>query len=465
MKHLNLILDELGSITVVKKDTSYEGENKALLVTIRYPDEYETVDTVRFCKLVLPNGTYNEKSIVDGSFDMTNAITVKGIVQMQFVAVKGNVIWKSKVYEYYVPMSLEDTDEPSQEYTDLLMDTLVEVNRLRNKQVSNASIIDGELLLTFVDNTTQNVGQVVGSQLELINTGDAIMWKVKTDVEWNFLMDAQVLIDAVNSATDAIQAASDTADLYQQVYTTSQEVINNAFAASTAADYVANAKIIIEQKATTVNEKTEIVLTKATEVANNATEVANNATEVTNKASEVATHLQEVINAAAEALISKNASKQSEDSAKDSETEALSAMQIASQALSDLLSMLGTDIATLTDGKLTPSQIPPLSINDVFSVANTAEMLLLTAQRGDVALIIADNVVTDSYMLAADDTSVLTNWKKLGVSYVANAGHATTADEATNATMINGHRVVYMTQAQYDVAVKDAETVYMVGVE
>jgi len=30
--------------------------------------------------------------------------------------------------------------------------------------------------------------------------------------------------------------------------------------------------------------------------------------------------------------------------------------------------------------------------------------------------------------------------------------------------MINGHRVVYMTQAQYDVAVKDAETVYMVGV-
>lgn len=133
------------------------------------------------------------------------------------------------------------------------------------------------------------------------------------------------------------------------------------------------------------------------------------------------------------------------------------------QALSDILAMMGTDIATLTDGKITPSQIPALSINDVFSVADIDAMISLTAQRGDVALIVPVDVVTESYILSADDATVLSNWKKLGVSYVANAGHATTADNATDSTMINGHRLVYMSQSQYDAAVKDAETVYMVG--
>ncbi|OQB14339.1 MAG: hypothetical protein BWY15_01196 [Firmicutes bacterium ADurb.Bin193] len=144
---------------------------------------------------------------------------------------------------------------------------------------------------------------------------------------------------------------------------------------------------------------------------------------------------------------------------------ALESANTASSSLSDLLNMLGTDVATLTGGKLTPSQIPALSINDVFEVGDTDEMLTLTAQRGDVALIIPDDTVTDSYILAADDACVLANWKKLGVSYVANAGHAVTADNATDSTMINGHRVVYMTQEQYDIAVKDPDTVYMVGVE
>ena len=35
----------------------------------------------------------------------------------------------------------------------------------------------------------------------------------------------------------------------------------------------------------------------------------------------------------------------------------------AMQAMTDLLAMMGEDIATLTDGKLTPSQIPDISIN------------------------------------------------------------------------------------------------------
>jgi hypothetical protein len=148
--------------------------------------------------------------------------------------------------------------------------------------------------------------------------------------------------------------------------------------------------------------------------------------------------------------------------ASESADEAERSKAIAAQALSDLLAMMGTDIATLTNGKLTPSQIPPLSINDVFEVPDTDAMLALEAQRGDCALIVPDDVVTDSYILAADDPTDIDNWKKLGVSYVANAGHANTADEAVNADKINNKRMVAMTQSQYDTAVIDPDTIYIV---
>ncbi len=154
----------------------------------------------------------------------------------------------------------------------------------------------------------------------------------------------------------------------------------------------------------------------------------------------------------------KSAAAQSASEATQSAEDAGSSEVTASQALSDLLAMMGTDIATLTNGKLTPSQIPALSINDVFEVDGIADMLLLDAQRGDVALVIADSVVSDSYILAADDPALPDNWKKLGVSYVANAGHANTADSAANADRMNGMRIVSMTQSQYDSAVIDPDT-------
>lgn len=157
---------------------------------------------------------------------------------------------------------------------------------------------------------------------------------------------------------------------------------------------------------------------------------------------------------------------ESADGAEDSELSAGGSATQAAQALADLLRMLGTDIATLgADGKLTPSQIPPISINDVFPVSNTAEMLALTAERGDTAVIMAGGVVTDCYILMTDDPTTLTNWAKLGISYVANAGHAVTADSATDAERINGKRIISMTQEQFDNAVTDPDTLYVVAPE
>jgi len=180
--------------------------------------------------------------------------------------------------------------------------------------------------------------------------------------------------------------------------------------------------------------------------------------------------LQAALNAASAASA---AASQAATAALQAQQAAAAAAQ-AAQALADTLALTGSPggLATLgMDGKLTPGQINDLSINDVTEVASTDAMLLLTAQRGDVALVMGvdgegNPIVTDSYILSADDPTVLSNWKRMGVSYVANAGHAVNADTATNATMINNKRVIGMTQTQYDTAYAsgtlDADTYYIV---
>lgn len=204
------------------------------------------------------------------------------------------------------------------------------------------------------------------------------------------------------------------------------------------------------------------ILEVETRIADDVQEVSTNTQTVADNLETVLEKAAEALQSAANALQSEQNAKTSETNAKGSETSALQSMQTAVQAMTDLLNMMGEDIATLTDGKLTPSQIPPLSINDVFEVDSINEILTLVAQRGDVALVMLDDNIHDSYMLAVDDPTQLENWKKLGVSYVANAGHAVTADTAENANKINNKRLVAMTESQYDVAVKDENTFYAV---
>ena len=153
-----------------------------------------------------------------------------------------------------------------------------------------------------------------------------------------------------------------------------------------------------------------------------------------------------------------------ESAIKVSEENALQSANVAKKAMEDFLSMVGKDIPTLdANGKLSSSQIPALAINDTFVVNNISEITALVAQRGDVAIRIISESVSDAYILTMDEPSVLSNWVKLGVSYVAESGHSQTATNAKDAERINGHRVVTMTQAEYDISAKDADTVYLVG--
>lgn len=61
-------------------------------------------------------------------------------------------------------------------------------------------------------------------------------------------------------------------------------------------------------------------------------------------------------------------------------------------------------------GVLGTAQLPSLAINDVFVVATKAEMLALTAQRGDMAFR-TDTGLT--YVLATDSPATLADWKSI----------------------------------------------------
>ena len=79
-------------------------------------------------------------------------------------------------------------------------------------------------------------------------------------------------------------------------------------------------------------------------------------------------------------------------------------------------------VATLgADGLLPVSQLPPLAINQTFTVASQAAMLALTAERGDVA--IRSDLAAAAYLLTADAPATLANWvpiqQNLGVALTA----------------------------------------------
>ncbi|ASZ11107.1 hypothetical protein KTO58_19700 [Chitinophaga pendula] len=83
--------------------------------------------------------------------------------------------------------------------------------------------------------------------------------------------------------------------------------------------------------------------------------------------------------------------------------------------LSNPVRDLLTQKADLIDGKVAISQLPAIAITDTFVVDSEADMLALPAQRGDVAI---RSDLNASFILAADDPTQLTNWKRL----VSNAG-------------------------------------------
>jgi hypothetical protein len=119
----------------------------------------------------------------------------------------------------------------------------------------------------------------------------------------------------------------------------------------------------------------------------------------------------------------------------------------AGQVLQDVINLLGQPTA---------SQIPQLSLFNYKSVNSVQEMLALTTadvQNGDIARIIEDGEVVETYYLT-DDQNIdkLSSWVQFATGYAATSGHALQADTASDADRIGGKRIVHMTESQYEAA-------------
>lgn len=138
----------------------------------------------------------------------------------------------------------------------------------------------------------------------------------------------------------------------------------------------------------------------------------------------------------------------------------------AEQALADLLRIVGSGVATLVDGKVPISQIPAAATQEIYEVSNEGELTALAAQRGDLAELIEEidgvRTVTRTWQLLGEDVSVVTNWVVWGTSYAVRAGSAGCAGEAENASAINGHRIVQISASEWETAVKDPDTYYLI---
>lgn len=154
----------------------------------------------------------------------------------------------------------------------------------------------------------------------------------------------------------------------------------------------------------------------------------------------------------------------SEENAAESEDAAELSEKKAAQALADLLAMLGTDIATLVDGKIPVSQIPAIAITETYVVSSIEERDDLIVQEGDVCIVNIEGEQADesaSYIYDGEQWKLL----KSPTDYASEAGYAATAGQAENANTINNHRLINMTAEQYETAVKDENTFYLVDSE
>lgn len=135
------------------------------------------------------------------------------------------------------------------------------------------------------------------------------------------------------------------------------------------------------------------------------------------------------------------------------------------QAYSDFLNQLGVDIATLVGGKIPMSQIPATATQEIYTVTSEEELTLLTAQRGDLAELIeevnGEKTITKTWQCLGD-SNVRENWVLWGTSYAVSAGNATTATNAENANTINNHRLIEISAEDFETAVKDQDTYYLV---
>ena len=344
-----------------------------------------------------------------------------------------------------------------------------EVNSLHSDVViksNNVTILHDDVV-NKAEQVSTDTSQVSADKTEVIDMHNAVSENTQTVSQKTAEVAANT--STVNINTQAVlQSQVVVEGLANEVNINAQQVSNDKNEVTILKNEVSANADIVSDKADIVNTQTQSVIENTGIVTDLAQQVADNTQEVSTNTQTVADNLEtvlektaEALQSAANALASEQNAHTSAVNAEDSNQSALTAMQTAVQAMTDLLAMLGNDVATLTGGKLTQSQIPPIAITDTFVVADEVEMLALDCDTGDICIRTDEN---KTYILQGTDPSILSDWQQLKTptNYADEAGHAATADNAENADKINNKRLVAMTESQYDVAIKDPDTLYAV---
>ena len=136
-------------------------------------------------------------------------------------------------------------------------------------------------------------------------------------------------------------------------------------------------------------------------------------------------------------------------SASDIPTITLSKISDAGTAASkNVGTAAGNVVALDSNGKLPEGVLPSLSIVDVYTVASTAEMVALDAQKGDMAI-----VGSDTYILSAAPASTLANWVKIPhPTDVVQAVNGKTGVVVLTTSDVAEGTNLYYTQARFDSA-------------
>lgn len=181
---------------------------------------------------------------------------------------------------------------------------------------------------------------------------------------------------------------------------------------------------------TSFEEKKEIMDNTCTEMNSMKESVENTKLEIDTKAEEVENARQEVSDNAE--IVEADKEQVSQDKTSVNSTYA------------DFLSQLGSEVATLENGKVPIAQIPRIAITETKTFATVEERDLWESEEGDIAIVTSNN---KSYI--KDDKGEW-QWLESPSDYSTNSGHSATSDFASDSEKINGKRVIAMTQESYD---------------
>ena len=419
-----------------------QGDIESAVLEVKLLDDTSSIDITGetiFFRFLKPDNTVVEQDINSGVTILhADAGVVECVLNSQVLALKGKVLCEIH------------RSEGGQDLTTRCFTMYVEGTILGSTTIS-------EIYISRVENAIINLSQY--AELARVSEENAKDSEVASKGSE----------DAAKASEDASEYSAQMADLSQgdagrsrdYAATSESNAYNSEINSKTSEDnaLLSEQHALVSESNADISEAGALLSEQNALASENAAKISEDAAKVSELNSKTSENNSKT---------SENNSKTSETNSKNSETLSEADQLTVTQTMQDFLAMLGEDVATLDgNGKIPISQIPATSTQEIYQISLESELINLIAQKGYLAEVVqtvdsVQTIVKTYQLLGTGNPAVLANWIVWGTSYAVQAGNATNATYANDSTMINGKRFVAMTQAQYDAAVKDPDTYYVV---